>query len=65
MVDLVHCLPYDSVSQVCDVFAQCAGQHDQEQQVRAWAEQLMADKRVEPVCDDGSDSMLTYKQLVD
>ena len=52
------------MSQVCDVFAQHARQHDQEQQVRASAEQLMADMGVETVCMNGSDSMLTYKHLV-
>ena len=52
------------MSQVCDVFAQYARQHDQEQQVRAWAEQLMGDMRVETVCMNGSDSMQTYEQLV-
>ncbi len=52
------------MSQVCDVFAQYARQHDQEQQVRAWAEQLMGDMRVETVCMNGSDSVQTYKQLV-
>ena len=46
------------------MFAQYARQHDQEQQVRAWAEQLMADMHVETVCTNGSDSMLTYEHLV-
>ena len=64
VADLVHCFPDDSVSQVCNVFAQFARQHDQEQQVRAWAEQLMADTRVETVYMNDSDSMLTYQQLV-
>ncbi len=41
--DLVHCFPDDLVSQGCDVFVQYARQHDQEQEVRAWAEQLTAD----------------------
>ena len=41
LADLVHCFPDDSVSQVCNVFAQYARQHDQEQPVRAWAEQLL------------------------
>ncbi|KAL0044745.1 hypothetical protein WJX82_007918 [Trebouxia sp. C0006] len=39
-------------------------QHDQEQQVRAWAEQLMADMGVETVCTNDSGSMLTYEHLV-
>ena len=64
VADLVHCFPDDSMSHVCDVFAQYARQHNQEQQVRAWAEQLMADMRVETVCMNGSDIMLTYEQLV-
>ena len=64
VADLVHCFPDHSVSQVCNVFAQNARQRDQEQQVRARAEQLMADMRIETVCMNGSDSMLTYEQLV-
>ena len=53
VADLVLCFPDDSVSQVCNVFAQNARQHDQEQQARVWAEQLMADMRVETVCRNG------------
>ena len=64
VADLVHCFPDDSMSHVCDVFAQYARQHNQEQQVRAWAEQLMGDMRVETVCMNGSDSVQTYEQLV-
>ena len=52
------------MSHVCNVFAQYARQHNQEQQVRAWAEQLMGDMRVETVCMNGSDSVQTYEQLV-
>ncbi len=64
VADLVQSFPDDSVSQACSVFVQYARQHDQEQQVRVWAEQLMADMRVETVCMNGSDCMLTDEQLV-